>query len=58
MAREAKDYITLHCKLARSSAEVLQDISDSTGIPKTAIVEKAILEYAKKHQGAIKSLGK
>lgn len=49
MSRKPKDYKYLNIKLDASISKTLQKLSEDTRIPKTAIVERALLEYFKNY---------
>lgn len=42
MARPSKDYEVFSGRICRDAAEKLKKINKETGLPKTAVVEKAI----------------
>lgn len=45
MARQKKDAERFCCYLRRDLVNMIDDYSKETSIPKTAIVEKALLKY-------------
>ena len=45
MARPAKEYKVINCKIDKGIAEKLDKFSADTGLPKTATVEKALKMY-------------
>lgn len=45
MARPKKEGERFCCYLRKDILELLTDYSDDTGVPKTRVVEKALLKY-------------
>lgn len=45
MARQKKEGERFCCYLRKDILELLTDYSDDTGVPKTVVVEKALLKY-------------
>ena len=45
MARQKKDGERFSCYLRKDIVELLSKYSEETGIPKTVVVEKALLKY-------------
>lgn len=45
MGRPRKDGVRLYCEIRQDLASRLQAYSDSTGVPKTVVVEKALAAW-------------
>lgn len=45
MARQAKDFKNLNCKVEKSVSDLLEKFITDTGLSKTATVEKALRMY-------------
>ena len=49
MARQAKDFKNLNCKVDKKVSDSLEKFIADTGLSKTATVEKALDEYINKY---------
>lgn len=49
MARQAKDFKNLNCKVDKEVSDLLEKFIADTGLSKTATVEKALDEYINKY---------
>ncbi len=48
--RKPKDFVSFSCKLDKKAAELLEKLSEETGLPKTTAVERAIKVYYEQYK--------
>jgi hypothetical protein len=58
MARPKKNGQFLNCYIEKEIIEKLEDYSRETSVPKTAVVEKALMMYFKSKEKELKKLNK
>ena len=56
MARQKKDGHFLNCYIKQDLWDTIDQYSEETSLPKTAIVEKALEDYFKKNRAAQNSV--
>ena len=49
MSRQKKESVNISINLDRRVADALREMSEETGIPKTAIIERGTMEYIKRY---------
>lgn len=51
MPRKKKEYSTVSIKMEKEIFELMDAYCEDTGVPKTALIERAVSEYVKERSG-------